>query len=463
MTTQLPKDRLATTDVEGKRVYVYPSSVRGRFQDRKLLVHGFLVVLFLILPWLQFGGRQLLLLDVARREFFIFGLHLRAHDAPLLVFLFLGFVFLIGFVTAIWGRLWCGWACPQTVFTEFLFRRIETWIEGGPRERRELDQAPWSGGKLLRKGGKWAAFLAVTLVFTHSFLAYFVGSTETLAMMTRPPAENWPSFLVVAFTTAILLFDFGWFREQFCVIMCPYGRFQSVMLGAGSLVVGYDTARGEPRRGSSPPGLPAGDCISCNRCVQVCPTGIDIRRGLQMECVACTACIDACDEVMTKVNKPLGLIRYMTLAGSMGRSGRRLNGRAMIYGALFLAMAGGLTFVLSRKDFVEVAVLRAHGAPYELVNSPAGELVVNHFHLELSNQTGRTELVRVKLPEGSPAGVELVMPFNPVSLADGAKTRADFFVKATRTQLGGSLKQALVLELSTGNKLVEVPLVGPAP
>ncbi len=464
MNTQLPKDRLATTDVQGKRVYLYPSAVRGLFHDRKIWVHGFLVLLFLLLPWLHIGGRQLLLLDVSRREFFLFGLHLRAHDAPLLVFVFLGFVFLIGFVTAIWGRLWCGWACPQTVFTELLFRRIETWIEGGPRERRELDSAPWSGTKVMKKGGKWLAFLAVTLVFTHSFLAYFVGSHEVLEMMTRAPAENWASFLVVAFATGVLLFDFGWFREQFCVIMCPYGRFQSVMLGSSSLVVGYDTARGEPRRGEVAPGGTQGDCISCLRCVQVCPTGIDIRRGLQMECIACTACIDACDEVMTKVKKPKGLIRYMTLADSLRKGASGFNFRAAIYGLLFLVMAGGLTVILTRKDFVEVEVLRAKGSPYELLKSDSGELVVNHFHLELSNQTGHAQSVVVSLPQDLATSFELVMPLNPVALNSDAKTRADFFVKFSREAApGGSRRIPLHLRTNAGERILEVPIVAPVP
>lgn len=459
----LPKDRLATTDVEGKRVYLYPSAVRGFFRDRKLWVHGFLVVLFLALPWLHVSGRQLLLLDVARREFFFFGLHFRAHDAPLVLFLFLGFAFLIGFVTAVWGRVWCGWACPQTVFTELLFRRIEVWIEGGPRERRELDQAPWTGLKIVKKGGKWLAFLAVSLVFTHSFLAYFTGSREVLAMMTRPPGENWASFLVVASTTALLLFDFGWFREQFCTIVCPYGRMQSVMLGTQSLVVGYDVARGEPRRDKAKPFLPQGDCIDCLRCVQVCPTGIDIRRGLQMECIACTACIDACDEVMTKIKKPTGLIRYMTLASSAGNAARGVNVRAVAFGVLSIITLFSLALVLTRKDFLDAEILRAKGSPYELVQGPQGELVVNHFVLELSNQTGAAQDVQAAFPEGTEG--ELVMPLNPLALADGARTRADFFVKFRRESApGGSRAAKLLLRLKDGRtKQLEVPLVGPVP
>jgi len=458
----LPKNRLATTDEKGNRVYLYPASVRGRLKDRRQWVHGFLVILLLALPWLRPNGQQLLFLDVARREFFLFGLHFRAHDTPLLIFLLIGFTFLIGFVTAIWGRLWCGWACPQTVFTEFFFRRVERWIEGGPRERKEMDEGPWTETKVVKKTLKWGAFLLLSLVFTHSLLAYFVGSRELLAMLAGPPKDNWPSFLVIAATTSILLFDFGWFREQFCVIACPYGRLQSVMLGSQSLVVSYDVKRGEPRR-ANPPVLPQGDCINCLRCIQVCPTGIDIRRGLQMECVACTACIDACDEVMTKTKRPLGLIRYMTLSESLGRTVRRLNPRAIVFGFLFLAVTGALTLVLSRKTFLEVTTLRASGSPYELIHTGEGEIVVNHFHLELSNQTGKEETVQISLIKGNQEPeAALVMPQNPLVLSEGAKQRADFFLKFKKNQLDtGSRKLRLQMNSRSSVRELEVTLVGP--
>jgi len=455
---ELPRNRLATTDVSGQRVYLYPASVRGRFFERKKWVHGFLVLLLLALPWVRPGGQQLLLLDVARREFFIFGLHFRAHDAPLFVFLLLAFAFLIGFVTSIWGRLWCGWACPQTVFTELIFRRIEGWVEGGPRERKLLDEGPMTNTKLLKKTIKWGLFLLASLIVTHSLLAYFVGSREMLAMIEGSPLDNWPSFLVIAVTTSVILLDFGWFREQFCVIACPYGRFQSVMLGPQSLVVGYDEKRGEPRR-VIPPILPQGDCVNCLRCVQVCPTGIDIRRGLQMECIACTACIDACDEVMEKTKKPLGLIRYMSLGDSLGKKPtNKLNARSFIYGFLFLAIISTLTLVLGHKEFLEVTTLRARGAPYEILTN---ETVVNHFHLEISNQTGKEETVSLAVSAGEKE-VELVMPLSPLRLPDGAQQRADFFVKFPKSSLlNGSRKAQLGLDSSGGSRNVEVTLVGP--
>lgn len=448
-------NRLSTTDEGGKRVYVYPSSVRGIYVNRKKWVHGFLLLLFLILPWLKLEGRQLVLLDVAQREFYLFYLHFKAHDAPLLLLLFLSFAFLIGFVTAIWGRLWCGWACPQTVFTEFLFRRIETWVEGSPRDKRLLDQAPWTGDKFLKRSLKYFLYFFAALIFTHSFLAYFVGAENLIGMITHSPLQNWASFLVILVTTAIFVFDFGWFREQFCIIACPYGRLQSVMLGQQSLIVGYDSKRGEPRKGTST--LGSGDCISCNRCVQVCPTGIDIRQGLQMECVACTACIDACDEVMLKTKKPRGLIRYLTLE-EWELKPSTWNIRALAYAVLLVASVGSLTFILSHKEFLEIEVLRAKGLPYEVIGE-SEKIVINRFQLEVSNQTDKEQSIKI-----SPAlhEVELAMAQNPTVLKPGEQKRLDFFLKAKPALLStGSFKTNLEIQTSDQPRNIEVTLLGP--
>ncbi len=458
MKQDLPKNRLATTDETGSRVYLYPAGVKGKYHSRKQWIHPLLMILFLVLPWIHVDGRQLLLLDISRREFFFFGLHFRAHDAPLLLFLLLGFTFLIGLVTAIWGRLWCGWACPQTVFTEAIFRRLESWIEGNHRERKALDEGSLTKEKIAKKTLKWALFCLASLVITHSFLAYFVGSRDLLKMSLSPPTENWTSFLVILGTTAVVLFDFGWFREQFCVIMCPYGRFQSVMLDSQSLVVAYDTKRGEPRRGQG-----GGDCVDCYRCVQVCPTGIDIRRGLQMECVACTACIDACDEVMAKIKKPSGLIRYTTLTELAGRKPKHLNTRALAYSLLLFVCLSALGFLLWNKNFLDVTVLRAAGTPYELIPSPSGTLILNHFLVDLSNQTGKSEMVEFSLsPETQKLGVELVMPRNPLPLAEDATARADFFLRFPQGVLRQGVKKIFfLLRSKQGPRELEVTLVGP--
>lgn len=419
----LHPDRLGTTDETGRRIFPQPADVRGKYRTRRNWVEAALILFFLVLPWIRIGGRQALLLDIANRHFEIFGLTLRAHDAPLLVFVLAIFFFGLFFATAMWGRVWCGWACPQTVFIDGVYRRIERWIEGGALERRRLDRAPWSLNKAWKRTLKWSAFTAVSLVVAHSFLAYFVGVEELAVMIRHSPFEHPSTFVFMAVMTLVLLFDFGWFREQFCVIACPYGRFQSVLMDSRSTIVAYDVDRGEPRATpqakqlAKTHGGQLGDCVNCYRCVQVCPVGIDIRRGVQMECIACTACIDACDDVMTKIKKPVGLIRYDSLAGLQAakeerksgaatvtagavaaasgageaaatavtpasrprRSGFRL--RPMAYASVVVASAVALTVALAKSNALKIEFYRAKETPYQVVD----DRVINHFKLEISN------------------------------------------------------------------------------
>jgi cytochrome c oxidase accessory protein FixG len=454
----LPEERPSTFDETGRRVYLYPAAVKGFFRTRRNWVQGFLILFFLLLPWIHWNGQQILFLNVAEREFFLFGLHFRAHDAPYLLFLFLTFAFAIALVTAVMGRAWCGWACPQTVFIEGVYRRIENWIEGNHRERRARDQGPWTAEKVRLKGFKFFVFLIVSLVITNSFLAYFVGSKPLLSMITSSPLEAWPSFLFILFSTAIIFINFGWFREQFCMIVCPYGRFQSVLLDKNSLVVAYDYNRGEPRKGMVA-AVPQGDCVSCYRCVQVCPTGVDIRRGLQLECIHCTACVDACDDVMATIGKPLGLIRYTSESELEGKKRTVLRPRVAAYTLALVGAISALTFFLSQKEFLQIAVLRAKDFPYQVIGSPKGELVINHFRLDISNQTRSATSLTLSSSEN---GLELVMPMSPLNLPDGAHTRADFFLRFPATLLvQGERKVQLMAQSPEGIQTLEVTLVGP--
>jgi cytochrome c oxidase accessory protein FixG len=463
---QLPEDRLTTTDEEGRRVYIHPADVRGRFRNRRTVIHAIMILIFLVLPWIRIGGHPAILLDIAHRRFALFGLTFWAHDAPILLFVLAGGALTIGFITALWGRLWCGWACPQTVFVEGVFRKIERWIEGDAVARRQLARQPWNEDKVLKKVVKWAAFLVVGSVITHSFLAYFVGSDELLRMMRSSPAENPSPFLFILGATALVLFDFGWFREQFCTIVCPYGRFQSVLMDDHSWVVAYDGKRGEPRRGSTSPGEKEGDCVNCFRCVDVCPTGIDIRRGLQMECVACTACIDACDEVMEKLKRPLGLIRYDSLTQLIGQSKVRFGARAWIYLILLIIVATGFILTLKNRQTVDVAFVRAKEAPYQEIG---GGLVINHYQVDLSNEG--FEDLKLNFEVDSllrEKGVELVTAVNPIPVAAGAGNRIDLFVKFPKSLLSLGKANIQIQIIAKGNilekqtkRFEEMTLVGP--
>lgn len=425
--TPLDPAKLTSVDENGDRIRIIPAEVKGRYRNHRNWVHALLLVVFLILPWTHINGRQTVLLNIPDREFALFGALFRAHDAPLIFFI-LGIVTLgLAFVTSIWGRVWCGWACPQTVFIDSVFRRIEKWAEGGYIDRRRLRDGPVNFEKVRKSGLKWLLFVVVSSIIAHSFMAYFIGASDLLQMMQKPPGENFTYFSLVVIFTAVILFDFAWFREQFCVIMCPYGRIQSLLLDQKSLAVVYDEKRGEPRKGLPNTGK-AGDCVACNRCVQVCPTGIDIRNGLQMECIACTACADACDEIMEKVKRPKGLIRYDTLDGSKISLMRP---RSIIYMIAILGLMAGLTYALATKEPVDMTVLRGAGLPYSYVKNEAGqEVVLNQFRLHIHNQGAGDASYELSLPaEYSQRGIELTVGENPLTLKFDESHEWYFFIR----------------------------------
>ncbi len=507
-TFELHRDRLATTDETGRRIFLYPADVRGRLRSLRTRLQYLLIVFFLALPWMRINGRQALLLDIAHRKFEFFGLSLRAHNAPLIFLVFATAGFGLFLVTSIWGRIWCGWACPQTVFIDGVFRRIERWIEGPALARRKLAAAQWTPSKIFKRLTKWSLFILASLTVTHSFLAYFVGTDALAQMVTQSPIENWLSFLFMIISSSLILFNFGWFREQFCVIVCPYGRLQSVLMDEHSVIVAYDSDRGEPRstkkssvvkeysaeslahtkiqpasisalQTSKGPLPKIGDCVNCYRCVQVCPTGIDIRRGLQMECIACTACMDACDDVMTKLKRPTGLIRYDTLTGinaigiheqksaSSKKSERKIRPRTVAYLTLTAGSLFSLFVALIRIEPVSVEVLRAKDVPYSVQDTKTGLVVLNHFKLELSNQTNELQTFEVRAVDVK-LNLETVLAHRPWPVTAGRIDRADLFVRFPKQLLLNGKKEVLfqvrAINVTTGHEVIlakKVTLVGP--
>lgn len=452
--------RLSTLDEAGWRQRVIPAEVRGFFRRRRTVVHSILLVIFLGLPWVTVDGAPAILIDIPGRHFEFFGQVFLAHDTPLIFFVLGLLVLGIMLVTALWGRVWCGWACPQTVFIDAVYRRLEYWVEGDYLERRRLARAAFSREKGVKLFCKWFLYLLFSSLFAHSFIAYFTGSRRLFEMMNGSPAENWTYFLLVSGVTGLLLFNFGWFREQFCIIMCPYGRFQSVLLDPHSLGIAYDVKRGEPRKGSLPDQSPRGDCVACGRCVQVCPTGIDIRDGLQMECIGCTACVDACDEIMTKVKKPLGLISY---APSVPREKMRLwRPRVLLYSALLLVFALGLIYNLVFRDPFMVAILRATDTPYQVL--PQGQ-VINHFKINLHNQSHREQSFTIALTGATAARVRLVPEPAPQKLAAGESREAHVFVQFASLDLNaaGTLPLYFRIHEQKSEKDVLVPLLAVGP
>ena len=446
MKIPLPRDSLTTTSAGGKRISVFPASVKGVWSQRRFWFHWMLIAVYLVLPWLRVGGHPMILLDVEHRRFSLFGQLFFAQEVPSMVFLAFAFLFWVAWMTAWFGRAWCGWACPQTVFIERIFRLVQKMIEGDHVKQKALAIAPMSPGKIGKMTAKWAVFMAIALVLSHSFLAYFVGSAESFAWMTRSPAEHPGSFFMVLLFSGVVLFDFGWFREQFCLVACPYGRFQSVMMDDSSLFIHYDQRRP--------------DCIDCWKCVSACPTGIDIRNGLQMECIACAACVDACDGVMRKIRKPPGLISYQSISSLQGRAFRVFRGRPVVYGLLFFASVGILSARLSGRMPYSFEAVRAVDAPYQVVEASGGSaFVLNHFRVRIGNQGWADLDPGIKIEaEGTGRGVELILPPGSVSISSrrlhsGEASDFDLFLKIPREAFKGTGPRSTRVIASWGDGL----------
>jgi cytochrome c oxidase accessory protein FixG len=407
---------IPTLNDDGSRRRIRPRTFEGRFwRARRVSALG-LMLLFAGLPLLRVAGKPAVLLEVAAREFTFFGATFRATDGVLLMLALLTIFVGVFLVTAWIGRAWCGWACPQTVYMEFLFRPLERWIEGGLSGQKQLDRSDGGWRRTLKHG----VFALLSLVLANLFLAYFVGVDRLVHWMARSPLEHPTGFLVVG-TTALLVFaDFGYFREQMCTIACPYARLQSALIDPGSLIIGYDRARGEPR-GRGPQ---VGDCVDCRACVVACPTGIDIRDGLQLECIACAQCVDACDSVMAKFQRPLGLIRYAA-ARSFSDAKHSLparRGRVGLYGLLLLGLLGALVAYGRHAQHADITLLRGIGAPFQL----EGGLVRNQIRVKVENPEREQVCFQLSL-EHAP-GAQLVATDNPLCVAAGGRATSSVFV-----------------------------------
>jgi cytochrome c oxidase accessory protein FixG len=402
------------------------------------------MAVFLVLPYLRIQGRPAVLLDLPKREFLLLGARFLATDTVLFMLLMISTLIGVFLVTALLGRVWCGWGCPQTVYMEFLFRPLEYAIEGGPRGVAELDRR---GGLQARRVLKYFVFMLLALVLAHTFLAYFV-SVETLAVwVRRSPIEHPTSFFIMLGTTAAVFLDFAWFREQTCLVACPYGRLQSVLLDRRSLIVGYDSSRGEPRMkgvGHERRTI-AGDCVDCRMCVTTCPTGIDIRDGLQMECLHCTQCIDACDTVMVKIGRPTGLVRYGSRDELERRPSSWLRARVVVY-PLVLALSVGLfVAALVSGRSLEVTLLRGSGAPYA---QQADGTILHQVRFKLVNRAARQRHVHFELRGADDA--RLVTAMDPFPLQPDAMGTVSVFVFTPAYGFSDG-RRAVAFELSDGS------------
>lgn len=446
---------------DGSRQFVHPADVEGPFTRWRRAVAVWLLGIYTALPWIPVNGYPAVFLDVQERRFHFLGLTLATQDLWVVFFLITGLAFSLFYVTALFGRIWCGWACPYTVFLEHVYRRIERWIEGDATARRQLDSSPWSTVKVLRRGLKHFMFLFVSALIAHLFLSYFVSLRQLYQMMQGSPLEHFTAFSVVAFLTGALYFAFSWFREQFCIILCPYGRLQSALTDEHSVVIGYDAKRGEPR-GRAKSELPVGDCVDCRRCVQVCPTGIDIRNGLQLECIGCAACVDACNTVMAKLQRAPGLVRYDSQKALQGGKTRFMRPRIWFYTLLLCVGIAAFVTSATRITPLRASAVRMVGSPYFL----AGGQVRNHFQIRVINKRNEAVTCTLSLEGKVPATLRVGGLDETLHLAALGEEQKTLVLTLPETDFQGSFRlQIKVTDSATGStsRTRELEFLGPDP
>ena len=426
------RESLATVDADGKRVWLYPRKPSGKFHNWRVGITVALLALLFTGPFMRINGQPALLFNVFERRFIILGQIFWPQDFFLLAIVLITFFVFIILFTVAFGRVWCGWMCPQTLFMEMLFRKIEYWIEGDAPAQKRLDNAPWDVSKFLKKTAKHILFIALSVLIAHTVMAYMIGTEATYKIVTHSPAEHPAGFIGLVAFTGIFYGVYAKFREQACIAVCPYGRLQSVLLTKQSIVVAYDWLRGEPRTHlkKSTAGAAVGDCIDCHLCVQVCPTGIDIRNGTQLECVNCTACIDACDHVMEKINRPKGLIRYASHAGIEKGETKIFNSRTLGYSIVLVALLGILVFALTTRSNIETNVFKVSGTLY----TRDGADILNLYNLEFVNKT--FEPIEVDVRVESPSFAKVVRADGGlITIPATGLTKGVYFIRIPEAQL----------------------------
>ena len=391
------RDRLATIDEKGKRVWVFAKKPKGKLTFWRNIVGFALLIFFFTAPFLRIHGEPLLMLNFIDREFVILGVRFWPQDFHLFFLAMISLMVFIILFTVTFGRIWCGWGCPQTVFMELIFRRIEYWIEGDAYHQKQLDKQPWNAKKIVRKAAKHTVFYIISFIAGNYFLMYIIGSEGWKTLVSDNPANHLAGLSGMAVFSFVFYFIFSWFREQVCTIVCPYGRLQGVLLDRNSIVISYDYKRGEPRgtffKAEDREKAGKGSCINCTQCVQVCPTGIDIRNGTQLECINCACCIDACNAMMDATNQPRGLIRYASERMIAEGKKFRLNARTIAYSAVLLILLGVFTYSISARKPIEATILRAPGI---LFQEPEPGRISNLYNIKLVNKTNHDLPVEIR-------------------------------------------------------------------
>lgn len=444
------RDHVSTISKEGKRSWIYPKKPKGKYFDKRKVVSIVLLTLLFSGPFMRWNEHPFFMLNVLERKFILFGVPFWPQDFFLFVLAMLTFFVFIILFTAIFGRIWCGWACPQTIFMEMVFRRIEYWIEGDSSQQRALSQAGWTSDKIKKKVLKHSIFFIISFIIANTFLAYLISVDKLKLLVTEGPGQHIGGFIALVAFTGVFYGVYARFREQACLVVCPYGRLQGVLLDRNSVVIAYDYRRGEPR-GKMHKGedRKIGDCVDCSLCVSVCPTGIDIRNGTQLECVNCTACIDACDSVMDKVGMPRGLIRYASEANIAERKTFKVTPRLIGYSVILIVLFGSLVTLLAFRSDVDTTILRTPGQMFQKVGE---DRVSNLYNIQLVNKTYRNMDVQLKVT-GRNAEIKYVGNILD-HVGKDSLAQAVFFIILPKNELT-KLKTPLTLEIWSGGKLID--------
>jgi len=464
------RDQISTVDKSGKRVWIYPKKPSGKFTNyRTWLSYVYFVILF-GLPFIKVNGEPFFLINILERNFILFGLHFGPQDFYLFAIAMLIFLVFIILFTVVFGRLFCGWICPQTIFMELVYRRIEYAIDGDYNAQRKLDASPWTTDKIIKRVSKQAIFFGIAVLISNTFLAYIIGLDEVVKIIQEPIAMHAGGFIAMIIFSLVFYIVFARLREQVCTTICPYGRLQGVMLDNKSLVVAYDFVRGEPRGKiqknktiSQPAAVTVdaaedyftsvqnklGDCIDCKLCIHVCPTGIDIRNGTQLECVNCTACMDACDEVMVKVDRPKGLIRLDSIEGIEKGEHKFLNARTIAYSAVLFVLIGVEIVLFSLRSDVEVLFLRTGGL---LSQEQSDGSISNLYNYQMINKTADSLTVEFKMLEPLTGAFEIIGGKKP-AVGKNSKSEGAVFIKIPKDKLQGG-KNKIVIGVYAEGKLI---------
>lgn len=451
------RDSIGTIKEDGKRAWVFPKKPSGKFYQYRKYVSYFLLVFLIAAPFIKINGNQFMMFNVLERRFNIFGFPFWPQDFHLFVISMIIGVIFIALFTVAFGRIFCGWMCPQTIFLEMVFRRIEYWIDGDRGAQIKLNRQEWNAEKIRKRLLKWVVFFIISFLIANVFLAYLISGDKLVRYITAGPFEHISTMVSLLIFTSIFYFVFAWFREQVCIIACPYGRMQGVLLDNKSIVVAYDHKRGEAengrkkwRKNEDRKALGHGDCIDCFQCVNVCPTGIDIRNGTQLECVNCTACIDECDTIMEKVDLPKGLIRYASEDEITKKEKFKFTPRLKGYTAVLVILIGVLIGMLFLRNEMEATILRLPGQLYE---HKEGNIISNVYTYKLLNKTTK-DIKDVRFQLLSHIGtIELVRHDNfnvpAEKLAEGT-----LFIEINASALNGD-KDRLRIGVFSGDELIE--------